>query len=71
MTLLQTIEEADCGVRVAADINNIFIFLRFSFFQGRSKSLTNLDAIGVSANDDMESSSETDNDMLDVPNSAR
>ena len=40
-------------------------------FQGRSKSLTNLDAIGVSANDDMESSSETDNDMLDVPNSAR
>ena len=39
--------------------------------QGRSKSLTNLDAIGVTANDDMESSSETDNDMLDVPNSAR
>ena len=40
-------------------------------FQGRSKSLTNLDAIGVTPNDDMESSSETDNDMLDVPNSAR
>ena len=39
--------------------------------QGRSKSLTNLDAIGVTANDDMESSSDADIDMLDVPNSAR
>lgn len=38
---------------------------------GRSKSLTQLDALGVGINDDMDSSSETENDQLDVPNSTR
>ena len=41
-------------------------------FQGRSKSLTNLDAIGDGElKDEMESSSETDNDTLDVPSTTR
>jgi len=38
---------------------------------GRSKSLTQLDALGVGINDDMDSSSETENDQLEVPNSTR
>ena len=47
------------------------VLVLITLSQGRSKSLTNLDAIGVTANDDMESSSDADIDMLDVPNSAR
>ena len=49
----------------------IFLPSECEYFQGRSKSLTQLDALGVGINDDMDSSSETENDQLEVPNSTR